>query len=65
MNIVEKIAMWGLVIGIGYLLQLRAIDIAQAERGYEAYGGEYLVLPLVIAVAILIEAVWKVLNERR
>jgi drug/metabolite transporter superfamily protein YnfA len=65
MKIVEKVAEWMLIIGFGYLLQLRVVEMAQAERGYAAYGGEYLVLPLVILIAAMIEAVWHVIKDER
>lgn len=59
MKKIEWLAKWGLIIVVGYLLQCRAIDTAFEERGYEACGGEYLVLPLVIVFAVIIEGVWR------
>lgn len=37
---------------VGFVLQGLAIRAAYLERGYKAYGGEYLVLPIVL-IAVL------------
>ena len=38
--------MFGAVL-ITYLYLVRAIEHAYLQRGYEAYGGEYLIIPFV------------------
>ncbi len=63
MRIIETIVQWILIAVLGYMLQMKAIDIAYNQRGYNAYGGEYLVLPLVIVIAIVIRAVWHDLKD--
>lgn len=32
----------------GMILTRKAVEIANAERGYVAYGGEWLMLPLIL-----------------
>lgn len=63
MKTIEWIAKWMLTIALGVMLQEKAIDIAATTRGYEAYGGEYTVLPLVIIVAVIIEFIWRSIRD--
>lgn len=40
-------------IALGCVLQRKAIEMAYLERGYKAVGGEWLVLPIVVMLAVL------------
>ncbi len=43
---------WWLVIAISFVLQGLAISEAYSQRGYLAYGGEYLIVPLAVIISI-------------
>lgn len=46
---------WWLIFTVAFVLQGKAIETAYVERGYLAYGGEYLIVPLVLIIAISVE----------
>lgn len=41
---------------IGIVLTRKAVEFAYAERGYVAFGGEWLVLPVVLGLARFVRA---------
>lgn len=47
---------------VDLVLTVISVRLAYAERGYVAYGGEYLTLPLVL---MEVEVVQKVVSEAR
>jgi uncharacterized membrane protein YbhN (UPF0104 family) len=51
---------WWLVIAVSLILQGVAIRSAYEQRGYLAYGGEYLIVPIVLLVSIEVE---RAINE--
>lgn len=44
---------------IGIVLTRKAVEFAYAERGYVAFGGEWLVLPVVLGLARFCKSVQK------
>lgn len=57
----RKIAEWfsknWIWLVVGFLAQGFAIRYAYLERGYKAFGGEYLVMPLVLILVVFAEQV--------
>lgn len=51
--------------GIGLVLTPFAIHSAYVSRGYFAIGGEYLVLPLALLIAWLVDSVKETLDETK
>ncbi len=49
--------------GVGLMLTPFAIRAAYAARGYFAVGGEYLVLPIALLIAGLIDSIKETLDE--
>ncbi len=43
-----------ILVSSGLLLTARFVNIAYEERGYVAYGGEWLTLPIMIMIKLLI-----------
>ncbi len=46
---------------IGLILTRKAVEYAYAERGYAAFGGEWLVLPMILMVVHLVRDVRRTL----
>ncbi len=38
---------------IGVLLTAVSVKMAHIERGYVAYGGEWLIIPLILTIAVV------------
>lgn len=55
MRVVKRIltSNWFLF-AVGLILTAKAVEAAYIQRGYIAYGGEWLTLPLIFLVKILI-----------
>ena len=55
MRVVKRIltSNWFLF-AVGLILTAKAVEAAYVQRGYIAYGGEWLTLPLIFLVKILI-----------
>ena len=55
MRVVKRIltSNWFLF-AVGLILTAKAVEVAYIQRGYIAYGGEWLTLPLIFLVKILI-----------
>lgn len=49
--------------GIGLILTPAAIHSAYIQRGYFAIGGEYLVLPLALLLATVVDETMKTIHE--
>lgn len=62
-HLLKKYWLYFIALGVGLMLTPMSIRAAYIQRGYFAIGGEYLVLPLALLVAGLINEVKTILHE--
>lgn len=59
----EFILHYWLVISSGMILTVSAVKFAYIQRGYMAFGGEYLVLPVLLVTANLLENIFCFISD--
>lgn len=53
----------GIIVGIATGVTLKAHEIANAMRGYNAIGGEFLIIPLAILIALAVYEITQTSRE--
>ena len=53
---------WAVVV-VTFIVQIIAVKAAYIERGYLAYGGEYLILPIMIVLILVVDEAIKNLRD--